>query len=207
MLALEQLAIPNSHHFHLDASSLPTSTSYKPIPTEVDVEFDAELEDMENRPSLSRTGSGMNGVAIPNTPISLEVGAAQSGRQKAFALTIGLVIHSLADGLALGVSALAKSEVGSIASSVSIVVFLALLLHKGEYSTFSLRSCLLYEVQPIRGCLLPSICALYHFRLLSLSIQRFIHFRARPTQPEGLDWPQNQAPTSHVLQYNRTISN
>lgn len=131
MLVMEQLAIPNSHHFHLEAPSLPSSTPYKPIPTEVDVEFDAELEDLENRPTSSLNGSGINGVAIPNTPISLEIGTAQSGRQKAFALTIGLVIHSLADGLALGVSALAKSEVGHIASSVSVVVFLALLLHKG----------------------------------------------------------------------------
>ena len=41
-------------------------------------------------------------------------------------LTLGLVIHSLADGLALGASA--SNEGGD--SSVSFLVFLALIIHK-----------------------------------------------------------------------------
>ena len=57
-------------------------------------------------------------------------------QKKAFPLTLGLVIHSLADGLALGASALPLGE-GAEASSagggLSIVVFLALIIHKGVF--------------------------------------------------------------------------
>jgi len=61
-----------------------------------------------------------------------------SSRARAFPLTLGLVVHSLADGLALGASALPTStqavEAGSTASSastpLSFVVFLALIIHK-----------------------------------------------------------------------------
>lgn len=47
--------------------------------------------------------------------------------EKAFPVTLGLVVHGLADGLALGVSAL-----GDTKSDLSLVVFLALLIHKGS---------------------------------------------------------------------------
>ena len=46
--------------------------------------------------------------------------------EKAYPVTLGLIIHGLSDGLALGVSALSDTE-----SDLSLVVFLALLIHKG----------------------------------------------------------------------------
>jgi len=55
------------------------------------------------------------------------------GSKKALQLTVGLVVHSLADGFALGASALSDSApVGgeSHSSELSLVVFLALLIHK-----------------------------------------------------------------------------
>ncbi|TEB30701.1 hypothetical protein FA13DRAFT_1733561 [Coprinellus micaceus] len=147
MLALEQLAIPNSHSFQLDPS-LPTPALYKSIPTEAQVEFDAELMDLERRAGSS-SGHARSASGALN---SLDLGPAQSsGRQKAFALTVGLVIHSLADGLALGVSSLAKTEVGSIASNISIVVFLALLLHKGP-TALALTTSLLAFNLPRADC-------------------------------------------------------
>lgn len=56
-------------------------------------------------------------------------------------LTFGLVVHSLADGLALGASlaprsgsdAASDSILGGL-SSLSMVVFVALALHKGQFS-------------------------------------------------------------------------
>jgi zinc transporter 9 len=169
MLALEQLAIPNSHSFQLDPS-LPTPALYKSIPTEAQVEFDAELMDLERRAGSSSGHARSASGALD----SLDLGPAQSsGRQKAFALTVGLVIHSLADGLALGVSSLAKTEVGSIASNISIVVFLALLLHKGEYFTLRSRSspsCFMKLGKPKAG-LLPLI----HFGLVVLHVHLSLH--------------------------------
>jgi zinc transporter 9 len=50
-------------------------------------------------------------------------------QERACPLTLGLVVHGLADGLALGVSAL-SAESGA-PSNLSFVVFLALLIHKG----------------------------------------------------------------------------
>jgi len=46
--------------------------------------------------------------------------------ERAYPLTLGLVVHGLADGLALGVSALGDTE-----TDLSLVVFLALIIHKG----------------------------------------------------------------------------
>lgn len=151
MLALEQLAIPNSHH--LETYNPPTP--YKAVQTGPSsnaardaLEFDAELDDLERS-----GGNHSNSIAIPATPISLEVGSgatASAGRQKAFALTVGLVIHSLADGLALGVSALAKTAPGTT-NSVSLVVFLALLLHKAPTS-LALTTSLLAHNLPKPEC-------------------------------------------------------
>lgn len=57
-------------------------------------------------------------------------------RARAFPLTLGLIIHSLTDGLALGASALTNSNEGedkdaSSNTQLSVVVFVALLVHKG----------------------------------------------------------------------------
>ena len=116
--------IPNAHHidFRDRYSSLPSSfrtpqNSTRPTSNGSSLEFDAELEDLERH----STGPPLN------TPAPLELGEGGQ-RSKASALTAGLVIHSLADGLALGVSSLAGT--GAV-NDVSLVVFLALLLHKG----------------------------------------------------------------------------
>ena len=51
-------------------------------------------------------------------------------KSKALPMTLGLVIHSLADGLALGAAA-SSSDDGGNSTELSIVVFLALIIHKG----------------------------------------------------------------------------
>jgi zinc transporter 9 len=46
---------------------------------------------------------------------------------------LGLVIHAAADGLALGVANLSRNRDGN-PNPVSFIVFLALILHKGDSS-------------------------------------------------------------------------
>jgi len=136
---------PNSHHINahqpLPTSSpeddlqpyLPESELESDLPkpstaTARRIEFDVELGELEraegfvpdlNSPSGPlRTawyggGNGNNGGM---------------GRKTAYPLTIGLVVHALADGLALGSSALSNGS--AMPSSLSTVVFLALIIHK-----------------------------------------------------------------------------
>lgn len=55
-------------------------------------------------------------------------------KARALPTTIGLVIHSLADGLALGAAASSSSDDNGTRHGLqlSLVVFLALIIHKGE---------------------------------------------------------------------------
>jgi len=55
-----------------------------------------------------------------------------SGSKKALKLTLGLAVHSLADGFALGASAHSESapETGKSHSELSLIIFLVLLVHK-----------------------------------------------------------------------------
>lgn len=58
--------------------------------------------------------------------------AETSGTRRAYPLSLGLSIHALVDGYALGVSA---SNVRS--PNLSLIVFLAIIVHKGMVSCFS----------------------------------------------------------------------
>jgi zinc transporter 9 len=116
MLIIEQLISPHSHSHppNISMSLIPNSTS--------DVEFDAELGDIDlGSPSDRR-------LDPPLTPNTLE---ASADRERAFVLLLGLVIHGIADGLALGVAHVAGSSSGNT-STLSLVVFFALVLHKGQ---------------------------------------------------------------------------
>lgn len=113
MLIIEQLISPHSH------SSPPND--FVPISTS-DIEFDAELGDIGLGNSADRRHDP------PLTPNTLE---ASVDRERAFVLLLGLVIHGIADGLALGVAHVAGSSSGNT-STLSLVVFFALVLHKGQ---------------------------------------------------------------------------
>lgn len=115
MLIIEQLISPHSHsHPPNHSMSLPVSTS--------DVEFDADLGDIGLRNPSERHHDP------PSTPNTLE---ASADRERAFVLLLGLVIHGIADGLALGVAHVAGSASGDT-NTLSLVVFFALVLHKGQ---------------------------------------------------------------------------
>ncbi|KAF8158172.1 ZIP-like iron-zinc transporter [Crassisporium funariophilum] len=124
MLVIEQLISPNAHSHSFDDIPVPLQKT-RPSTGVSELEFDAELGDLEPGGHSSDYHAD-----VPTTPIASDVGA---GRERAFALLLGLSIHGLADGLALGVANLAKSATGAT-NTLSFVVFLALILHKAPTS-------------------------------------------------------------------------
>lgn len=129
MIVVEQLG---SSHVH----EAPSDHSLKPRHVVDDVSFDVELGELENEqgiPSRSRDASPRRGIVESDT------------KQPAYPLTVGLVIHGLADGLALGVSAVSSGD-SSVSSDLSFLVFLALAIHKAPtalaYSTTLLSTSL-----------------------------------------------------------------
>lgn len=117
MVIIEQLVAPSAH-LHTNDVTLPlhkTNSSH--------VEPVEHIEDLSQTES-SRQGdfASVDGTNnIHRTP----------GSEKAFSLLLGLVIHAAADGLALGVANLARNKDGN-PNPVSFIVFLALMLHKGD---------------------------------------------------------------------------
>lgn len=147
MLLVEQLSSDHAHdhNFNKPRSPYPvhasldsqralrgaTGSAATPRPADDSEEFDldsdlagAERGEEEGQRLIERRNSQTRKVAE---------------RARALPLTLGLVIHSLADGLALGASALAttghKEDEGGDSSGpnvrLSLVVFFALLVHKG----------------------------------------------------------------------------
>ncbi|KAK7469074.1 hypothetical protein VKT23_003568 [Stygiomarasmius scandens] len=129
MLVIEELISPHAHsHSHSDNVALHNV----PNKNNSAVEFDAELGDIEREqngaseseitPRPTRSG-GYSQVDGSHSDVSNA-----DARAQAIPLTLGLAIHSLADGLALGVSFFPTSE--STDSSLSAIVFLAIIIHK-----------------------------------------------------------------------------
>ncbi|KAF8073876.1 Zinc/iron permease [Lyophyllum atratum] len=149
MLIIEQLVSPHAHshsHHQTDNLSLHTvksDSNKKPM----DVEFDAELGDLEREEGIDHAG-----YMQPETPVPLAMPSNETvdATSRAFPLTFGLVVHGLADGLALGASSLAKSESGG-SSSLSWIVFLALIIHKAPTS-LALTTSLLATSLPRAKC-------------------------------------------------------
>ncbi|KAF8917004.1 ZIP-like iron-zinc transporter [Mucidula mucida] len=128
MLIVEQLVAKHSHSMPSDISLHATST----------VEFDAELGDLE-----AEQGSGTRpGYVQVDGP------AQYVAKSKAFPLTLGLIIHSVADGLALGVSFFSGS---AETSNLSLIVFLAIIVHKAPTS-LALTTSLLAMGLPRADC-------------------------------------------------------
>ena len=105
----------------------PGSHSHMPLPTAGPsgstsrVEFDVELGELENEEGIA------SGSAAKSTPQYHAEDVVDKTR--VYPLTLGLIVHALADGFALGASATSPIEKG-----LSITVFLALIVHKGEFA-------------------------------------------------------------------------
>ena len=128
MLVTEQLipgAHPHSEPLTLGSSSL--------SPKDSTIEFDAdvelgELEGSPRSPHATTPGSASTSaqrLATPRTTSGDGFRIPLSG--KGLTLTLGLVLHALSDGLALGSSV--SSDAGS--QELSLVIFAALVIHKG----------------------------------------------------------------------------
>ncbi|TDL17859.1 Zip-domain-containing protein [Rickenella mellea] len=142
MLFVEQFMSGQSHSHHLASPLSPSHGSQPvwPFDSTSDVEFDVSMAELEG--------------GTPSSEPGLELGRDEridSSRGKAYPLTLGLVIHSLADGLALGASALPKNSTAEQSSTLSIVVFLALIIHKAP-TALALTMSLLATSLPRSEC-------------------------------------------------------
>lgn len=120
------------------------------IRTEVeDVHFDIALDELERE----------EGMALPDSRAStwqMLRSTPSSSLQRAYPLSLGLTVHALVDGYALGVSSL-ETQSGAL----SFVVFLAIIIHKAP-TALALTSSLLATSLP------PSECK-RHLLLFSLA--------------------------------------
>lgn len=126
---------PHSSHTH---TALPTSDSAA-TQHAASVEFDVELGALERAEGLGDAGGRAGGG-----------GGDAADTARAYPLTLGLMVHALADGFALGASATAPLDRG-----LSLTVFLALLIHKGasRAASFSFRAVKLMLGVQRRRCL------------------------------------------------------
>ncbi|KAF8895470.1 Zinc/iron permease [Infundibulicybe gibba] len=131
MLVIEQLVSPHSHTIPGHSGTADNHSG---------VEFYAELGDLEAEQGVTRSRQGATTRSVP--------ASIPEGRERAFPLTFGLIIHGLADGLALGVSSLPAS---GTSSNLSFIVFLALIIHKAPTS-LALTTSLLSTTLPRPDC-------------------------------------------------------
>lgn len=129
MLIVEQLSSSHAHHHHHHHARRPSQHALGL--TSPDSIFDVELAGLDDGP---------DGVPAPHErrASASSVGATKtnvdSDPPSAYPITIGLVLHGLADGLALGMSVLSNDESSSHPYALSLVVFMALAVHKGAYT-------------------------------------------------------------------------
>jgi zinc transporter 9 len=115
MFLVEQFT---SHLVHSDTPLLPSVKS-------ADIHFDVDLSELEREEGLGHARH----IRTADASDSNRPDGDSRKLERAYPLTLGLVTHGLADGLALGVSALSPAG-----SDLSLVVFLALLIHKGAFT-------------------------------------------------------------------------
>ena len=127
MLIVEQLSSSHAHHHARRPSQHAARDSI----------FDVELGGLDD---------GTDGVLTPHerrvaaSSVSATKTNSESDSPSAYPITIGLVLHGLADGLALGMSMLSNDESSSHPYALSLVVFMALAVHKGAYTVRSVGS-------------------------------------------------------------------
>lgn len=138
MLVVEQLSSshahqPHHHHHHKPRMGLGHHAARVASPDSI---FDVELAGYEDGPD-GASGAHERRVAASSSGASTtaETNAESDLPPSAYPITVGLVLHGLADGLALGMSMLSNNEPSSPSYALSLVVFLALAVHKGALSS------------------------------------------------------------------------
>jgi zinc transporter 9 len=131
MLIVEQLSSSHTHHHpgqHRHVRRLSQHTLGIASPDSV---FDVELagldDDTDSVPAPHARRAAASSVSATKANV-------ESDPPSAYPITIGLVLHGLADGVALGMSVLSNDESSSHPYALSLVVFLALAVHKGAYT-------------------------------------------------------------------------
>ncbi|KAF8634163.1 hypothetical protein AX15_001031 [Amanita polypyramis BW_CC] len=139
MLLMDQLVSPHVRMGH-DARStgLPIQNMPRSGQADATVDFDAELNELEQQDV-----GGTENHRHTQTPVRARSEVAPAG----MSITFGLVVHALVDGMALGVSSLTDT----MSSSLAVVVFLALVVHKAPTS-LALSSSLLATGMPRDEC-------------------------------------------------------
>ncbi|EGN98482.1 hypothetical protein SERLA73DRAFT_91868 [Serpula lacrymans var. lacrymans S7.3] len=126
MLFIEQYAAPHAR---------PLSHQGSPSRQHTEVHFDIDLEELEQEEGLAQSTSRPS-----RSPLHIE------SIRRAYPLSIGLVVHGLVDGYALGVSALHSES-----PNLSLVVFLAIIIHKAP-TALALTTSLLALSLPLDEC-------------------------------------------------------
>lgn len=114
MFLIEQAISTHAHPSHLPMHFRDRATR---SPPEVSFEVDQGEPEQEHRSLIPRRRSSHG-----------DPGAEGSDVVHALPLTLGLAIHGLTDGMALGVSSMTAN---THTPDLSLIVFLALLVHKG----------------------------------------------------------------------------
>jgi zinc transporter 9 len=133
MLVVEQLG--SSHAHHNQHQHHPRRPSQHALSlASPDSIFDVELAGIDDGadgvPATHERRVSAGSVSATKTNV-------ESDSPSAYPITIGLVLHGLADGLALGMSVLSTDESSSHPYALSMVVFMALAVHKGAYTPSS----------------------------------------------------------------------
>lgn len=143
MFVVEQFSSSHAHHHHTHRLGHHAGAASR------DSVFDVELAGLESEeddiPRHRRASTPKANSETDSPP-------------PAYPITIGLVVHGLADGLALGMSVLSDDD-SSSSYSLSLVVFLALAVHKAPTAlayTVSLMSTSLSRVDCRKHLLLFS---------------------------------------------------
>ena len=133
MLVTEQL-IPGAHSH--SGPLVHGSSSLSPKASTVEFDADVELGELEedsgrsSHPPAQRSAStSAQRITTPRTAAADSFMVPTSG--KGFTLTLGLVLHALSDGLALGSSIVSDTS----SRELSLVIFFALIIHKGTTAT------------------------------------------------------------------------
>ncbi|KAF9221603.1 hypothetical protein BS17DRAFT_785032 [Gyrodon lividus] len=128
MFLVEEYLSPHTHPL-----TLHSSTSQPGEAT-----FDIDLEELERQEGI-----------LPNSPDSTGPSRRlphNSSIQRAYPLSLGLMIHALVDGYALGVAAS-----GAHSSNLSLIVFLAIIVHKAP-TALALTTSLVANSLPVAEC-------------------------------------------------------
>ncbi|EJF56665.1 hypothetical protein DICSQDRAFT_93374 [Dichomitus squalens LYAD-421 SS1] len=109
------------------------------------LEFDAELGELERTEGIASDTRSRPYLYSGSENIEL--------RQRAYPLTLGLAVHALVDGIAMGSAALSASgtDENSGPSRLFIAVFLALVVHKAP-TALALTTSLLSMSLPVAEC-------------------------------------------------------